>query len=299
MVAWVAPDYPQSRAIWQEEILPRFGGKAHLGVEIRETERQVRFPGGGFWEIRSAESIDALRGHQWDGVIFDEAAHIDLHYAWEQVVSLRLTDRAGWAMFPSTPNGGLDGNADKMIPSYFNRLCLKAVAGDLDPEWGYWHFTTRDNPHLPVEEIERLYRVTDPTSMKYRQEMQAELVMGGGGLAFPEWDPAVHVRAPWADEVLREDWRWYAGLDWGYTSKGCYVLFCMGPEERVHVRWDWPFQRQTPEAVARAIVAGHRARRFPLRCCMAVSHPTISGNGNRRARCPATIARATASGVCR
>jgi len=54
MVAWVAPDYPQSRAIWQEEILPRFGGKAHLGVEIRETERQVRFPGGGFWEIRSA-----------------------------------------------------------------------------------------------------------------------------------------------------------------------------------------------------------------------------------------------------
>ena len=213
VIAWVAPTPKQARAIWQEEIVPRFGDKDAYGVVIRESDAQVCFPGGGLIEIRSAAAIDGLRGRRWDGVIFDEARDYDLRYAWEEVVSLRLIDSGGWAIFPSTPNGGRDGNPDHIIPSYFNRLCEQALTGTLDAErWGYWHATMRENPYLPQEEVEYEYRVTPPTGMKRRQEMDAELVVGGGGLAFPEWTPAVHLTTRYPDEVLRKEWTWAAGL---------------------------------------------------------------------------------------
>ena len=104
--AWVAPDYPQARAIWREEILPRFAGKEALGVNVNETERRVTLPGGGALELRSAENVDSLRGQSLDGVIFDEAAHQDLQYGWEQVARPALLDRKGCALFISSPNGG-------------------------------------------------------------------------------------------------------------------------------------------------------------------------------------------------
>jgi len=263
-IAWVAPDFPQARAIWRVEIVPRFSGKEHLGVSLSESERRLTLPGGGFVEIRSAENIDSLRGHPWDGVIFDEGREYDLRYAWEDVVSLRLVDRKGWAMFPSTPHGGLDGNPEKIIPSYFNRLCMKGQAGELEEGWQYWHFTTRDNPMLPRDEVERIYRVTPKESMKYRQEMQAELVLGGGGLAFPEWRPDLHITARFPDSTLRDEWHWYGGLDWGYTSPGVYVLFGCGPDDRKHVRLDVAFERMTPAQVVEAIVDAHRERQWPF-----------------------------------
>lgn len=258
--AWVAPDYPQARAIWREEILPRFAGKESLGVTVSETDKRVSLPGGGSLELRSAENVDSLRGRALDGIIFDEAAHLDLQYAWEQVARPALLDRRGSALFISSPNGGRDGNADGIIPSYFNRLCERGLAGTLGEDWGCWHFTTRQNPYLPAETVEQEYR--DASPLARQQELDAELIYGGGGLAFPEWRADRHITARWTDETLRDGWRWYAGLDWGYTSPGVYTLFCTGPDERVHVRWDMEFSRSTPEDVARRIVRETRERGF-------------------------------------
>ena len=234
--AWVAPDYPQSRAIWREEILPRFAGKEALGVEINETDKRVVLPGGGSLELRSAENVDSLRGRGLDGIIFDEAAHQDLAYGWEQVARPALLDRKGVALFVSSPNGGLDGNPDKVIPSYFNRLCLKALAGELGEEWAYFHATTRDNPFLPPDVVEQEYR--DASPLARRQELDAELVLGGGGQAFPEYGDVHRVTL---DPRLLADWSWYAGLDWGYRNDAVLVLFAVGPGGDVHVYRDWAF----------------------------------------------------------
>ena len=59
-IVWLTPDYPQSRAIWREEIKPRLAGLP--GVTLHETDRRVSFAGLGSLELRSAESIDNLRG---------------------------------------------------------------------------------------------------------------------------------------------------------------------------------------------------------------------------------------------
>lgn len=260
--AWVAPDFPQARAIWREEILPRFSGKEALGVTVSETDKRVELPGGGSLTMRSAENVDSLRGLGLDGVIVDEAAHQDLQYSWEQVIRPALLDRRGVAVFPSSPNGGRDGNPEHIIPSYFNRLCQRAQQGDLSEEWGYWHFTTRDNPFLPREVVEQEYR--DASPLARQQELDAELVMGGGGLAFPEWNPKVHLKA-FPDSELLERWTWWAGLDWGYTADGVYTLLCVSPGgEDYHFRWDCRFSRLTPEQAVAKIVAGHRQHGFPF-----------------------------------
>jgi len=235
--AWVAPDYPQSRAIWREEILPRFAGKDHLGVTVSETDKRVVLPGGGSLELRSAENVDSLRGRALDGIIFDEAAHLDLAYAWEQVARPALLDRTGSALFISSPNGGLDGNPEHKIPSYFNRLCARVMAGELGPEWGHWHCTTRDNPYLPLETVAQEYR--DATDLARRQELDAELVLGGGGQAFPEYGEPHRVNL---DTRLLGDWAWYAGLDWGYRDAAVLTLFAVSPGADVHVYRDWSFE---------------------------------------------------------
>ena len=132
-ILWLCPDYPQSRAIWREEIEPRCKGV--LGITVREQERRVEFPGGGALELRSAEAIDGIRGRRLDGVVVDEGAHLDLEYAWTVVLRPALLDRAGWALFPSTPNAGQDGNAAKRAPSYFNVLCAREIRGELGRDW--------------------------------------------------------------------------------------------------------------------------------------------------------------------
>ncbi len=39
-IVWLTPDYPQSRAIWREEIKPRLAGVA--GVTLHETDRRAK-----------------------------------------------------------------------------------------------------------------------------------------------------------------------------------------------------------------------------------------------------------------
>lgn len=255
-VVWLTPDYPQSRAIWREEIVPRFRGRP--GVELNETERRVTIAGGGTLELRSAEAVDSLRGRKLGGIVIDEAAHMDLEAAWFNVIRPALTDLAGWAIIPSTPNGGHDGNPEHRVPSYFNQLCERAAAGDLGADWMHWHQSTRMNPLLPPAEVDALYaEYPDAASVQRQQELDALLVRGGTGLAFPEWRDELHITRAFTPDILKH-WPAYAGLDWGYTAAGVFTLFHAGPEEQIHVRRDWEFSRLTPEQ------AGERAARLCL-----------------------------------
>lgn len=240
-VVWLTPDYPQSRAIWREEILPRFRGRP--GIELNETERRVTVAGGGTLELRSAEAVDSLRGRKLGGVVIDEAAHMALEAAWFNVIRPALTDLGGWAIIPSTPNGGYDGNQEHLAPSYFNRLCERVMSGAMGPEWQHWHQTTRDNPLLPVSEVAALYaEYPGEQNVQRQQELDAMLIAGGAGLAFPEWRDELHVTKAFTADILR-DWPAYAGLDWGFSASGVFTMYHAGPSEQIHVRRDWEFSQ--------------------------------------------------------
>lgn len=244
-IAWVAPDYPQSRAIWREEIEARFRGVRQ--AQLHQQERRLTLKGGGTLEIRSAEAVDGIRGRKLGGVVIDEAAYLDLEYAWKEVILPALMDLGGWALILSTPNAGKDGHqtADgPRTPSYFNMLCEALQAGALGHEWTHWHFTSRDNPKIPQGEVNALYREYAADSPELAQELDAKLIAAGAGVAFPEWRDDWHI----AKYEPPQGWRWSAGMDWGYARKGWFGLFATGPERSL-CRWEHVFRQTDPYTV--------------------------------------------------
>lgn len=227
-VLWLSPDYPQSAAIWREEILPRFDGLP--GVEVSRSDRRVAVQGLGSLELRSAEAIDGVRGRRFDGVIVDEAAFLDLELALGSVIMPTLVDRDGWLLVIGSPNGGHDGNSAKRVPSFFNLLCEEIDTGKR-ATWASWHNRTEDNATLSRDVIAALRAEYPEGSLTAQQELDALLVAGGGRF-YPELlgDQA----RLWTSVGPREGTRWaelpdwcefWASYDWGYSHPAVCCQF--------------------------------------------------------------------------
>lgn len=201
-IAWIAPDYGQSETIWEEEILPRFSGRA--GVTVSEKHRLIGFgrqlgvdANGepvyyGTLRIRSAENINSLRGKKLDGIIIDEAAFLKLLTAWRRVLRPTLIDRGGWAIIASTTDIGSD----------FNQMMAQIEAGQRGPNWHAWHLRTRDNPYVSAEELADLRVDYPPGSAEEQQELDAELLETLGTLFREEYFrtyDAINSQAVWID----------------------------------------------------------------------------------------------------
>ena len=239
-VFWIAPDYPQASLIWHTEVEPRF--RDIPGVKVNNSDFEVWFPNGGALLIRSAENIGAVRGSGklLAGVVLEEAAHWNLEDGWLNEILPPLTDNDGWAIFISTTNGGNDGKVDeadnKVIPSYFNRLCTAIQQGLKGPLWREWYGTALENPKIGPTRFQALVDEYPAGSIALKQEVYAELVEGGAGRAFTEWNKDVHV-VNWPS--IPPNWSWGAALDFGYRAPGSLGIFACSPEdERTIVLWD-------------------------------------------------------------
>jgi hypothetical protein len=225
-VLWLSPDYPQSAAIWREEIVPRFDGLG--GVTVSRSERRVEVHSLGSLELRSAEAIDGIRGRRFDGVIVDEAAFLDLELALSAVILPTLVDRDGWLLVIGTPNGGHDGNSAKRVPSYFNLLVEEIEAGHRR-SWSAWHNRMEDNATLSAEVIAQLRAEYPAGSLTAQEELDALLVAGGGRF-YAElleeqdrlWTTVARYEGTWS----LPDWADYWGsYDWGFSHPAVCCQF--------------------------------------------------------------------------
>lgn len=164
---WVAPNYPQGLLIWRDL------KKALRGAwsEKKEKEFRIVLPGGGSVTVKSADDPDALRGVGLDGVVLDEAAFM-AEAAWVNGIRPALSDRQGWALFLTTPNG----------MNWIARLYERAVEA---PGWARWQRPTSDNPRIPPEEMEAAR--CDMGPLQFAQEHLAQFVTAGAGMFKPEW----------------------------------------------------------------------------------------------------------------
>jgi len=282
-VVWLAPDYPQTQTIWREEVEPRM--RRVPQARINASEHTVQFgTNGPMLAVRSAQAIEGIRGmgKTLGGIVVDEAAHLDLEYALRNVLRPALLDNAGWLLLVSTPYAG----------SYFNQLCHEVLDGTRDASWAHWHGTPFDNAKLNRAEVQQLIAEYPAGSAELQQEVFAELLQGGAGLAFAEWRSDVHVSAHEPPGHAE----WWGGLDWGYASPGVFVL-CAASGERVQVRWDMRWREQPPYEIGFTIA--QRCRAWPLHlptfisadsACWAVTDggPTIAEELQRGLRdgCP-------------
>lgn len=243
-IAWVAPDFKQAEIIWTEEIKPRFDGVE--GWVLSEKNHSLTLEGYGTLFLISYENIRALRGRgsRLGGVVIDEGAHFNLRYAWRSVIRPTLMDCQGWAMLDSTtnagPDGAIDSNGQRAVPSFFNTLCHQIMGGQRSKDWAHWHSDARQNPIISPDEFAALVaEYGDDGATAKAEEVYAELLIGGTGLAFPEWDPTIHVREEEPDD---ED-ACAAGMDWGHGTPGWFGLVYTRPGNRLLLREEWYFQR--------------------------------------------------------
>lgn len=258
-VVWLAQTYTNlSTVLWKEEIVPRM---SHLPwVTLNISKHDVSVLGKGTLMLRSAdrEAIDSIRGigKTLGGVIIDEAAHLDLRGALQDVIIPALLDNDGWLILMSTTNAGADGGYDDagaaQIPSYFNLICEEIRAGKRSADWVEFEGTAFDNPEIDDTAIRELIAEYPDGSPKLDQEVYAKLLKAGVGLALPHLSKARHV----VDRFTPEPhWHQFGAFDWGYAHPWVFGWYCVDGDGRVYAIDTLRGRGDEPDAIGKKILA--------------------------------------------
>jgi len=203
-VAYIAPNYQQARDIaWND--LKKVALPVTISTNEARLELVIKTVDGGTSTIvlRGWESIETLRGQQFDFIVIDEVAMMRKFWVnWQEVLTPTLTARKGDALFISTPKGF----------NHFYELYTMS-----DPDFKSFHFTSYDNPFLPKDELEaQKARMTEDS---FAQEYMADF-RKQEGLIYKEFRRELHLRE---GEPERTD-AYIAGVDFGFTNP-CSVIF--------------------------------------------------------------------------
>jgi hypothetical protein len=206
-IAYTAPTYQQARDIaW--ELLKKELRPIILSVNEARLEIRTRAMGDGesFIILRGWEAIETLRGQSLDFIVSDEIAMCrNFLLKWREVIRPTLTDRRGEALFMSTPKG-------------FDEFYDLYNVQETDPEFKSFHYTTYDNPFIPVDEIDAAKRSLPEDT--FAQEYLADF-RKRQGLVYPEFDRAKHVYSELPEGTTIVDK--IAGADFGFVHP-CAVL---------------------------------------------------------------------------
>ena len=100
-IAYIAPTYQQARDIAWEQLKREC---TEASQSINEARLEIRLVNGSLIILRGWESIETLRGQQFDLIVIDEVAMMrSFALLWQEVIRPTLTDTKGEALFISTP----------------------------------------------------------------------------------------------------------------------------------------------------------------------------------------------------
>lgn len=214
---WVGPTSREAKIGWR--YLRAMAVKVP-GAEIKESTKEIAFPGGGWLAVLSAESA-TLRGEGLDLVVIDEAAFLqDLRRVWNYDLRAALSDRKGRAVFISSPDGR----------NYFYELFRRGQDADY-PEWMSWQATSYDNPFLDASEIDAAK--AELPDWVFRQEYMAEFLSFAGKVYktfTPECDAIMRGKVDLS--MYREFW---GGIDFGFRNPTSVGVAGLDRDDRLDV----------------------------------------------------------------
>lgn len=170
----------QARIIFNEAVrlVRRLPSSDYLIDELIHTPfPMLRLTNGSIlWARSSQRRGEYLLGHDFDFVTFDEAAfEPSPEEVVEEVLAMRVVDRAGQIDYTSTPRG----------KNWFYRKALRLAA---NPLHGYvQRGDTRENPHLPAEYLDRTMQRLSPH--RRAQNIEGRFVDCGNGVLT---EPDIH-----------------------------------------------------------------------------------------------------------
>lgn len=245
-IAYISTTFQQSRDIaW--EIMKRELRPAVISINEARLEIKVKNVQGGESVVflRGWESVETLRGQQFDFLVLDEVASMRNFWSgWNEVLSPTLTDTRGEALFISTPKG-------------FNHFYDLYNLQDVDPDYKSWHFTTYDNPYIPVDEIEREKR-TKPENA-FAQEYLADF-RKTEGLVYKEFSREIHI----FDELPQIGFiETLGGVDFGFTHPAAVPTIKKDFDGGYWMTEEWVKTGQTDSQIAEYVAAKQFSKVYP------------------------------------
>lgn len=165
---------------------------------IKESDKELRLPGGGEIWLRTAERPDSLAGEGIRGCVLDEFS-LMAETVWTEYISATLLDYGGWALFVGVPKGR-------------NWAFHLWQAAQSRPNWKAWRFTSYDNPKLRKEAIDELVSTLPERLM--RQEILAEIIDDSTAIFRNIRQLAISPGQP----VPITGHRYNIGVDWGRSG---------------------------------------------------------------------------------
>jgi PBSX family phage terminase large subunit len=230
-IAYFATTYQQARDIcWdllKKELAP-------ATIQVNESRLEIRTMtktgGESLIQLKGWENVETSRGQQFDFLVLDEIASMRNFWPnWEEILRPTLTDTKGEVMFISTPNGY----------NHFYDLCNREL---IDKEFKSFHFTSYDNPFLPVDELESA-KGSIPQE-RFEQEYMASF-QKTQGLVYKEFNRKQHLY----DDLPDADFKRVAGVDFGYVNPAA-VLDIRVNGERFFVEDEWYKKQRTDVQIA-------------------------------------------------
>lgn len=243
-IAYFATTYQQARDIcWEllkKELLP-------AATQINESRLEIRTKtqrgGESIIQLKGWESVETSRGQQFDFLVLDEIASMKSFWiSWQEILRPTLTDTKGEALFISTPKGF----------NHFYDLCNEELT---DNDFKTFHFTSYDNPYLPVDELESAKQSLAPES--FLQEYMASF-QKTQGLVYKEFDRETHLY----DTIPRENLLRVAGVDFGFRNPAA-VLDIRTNGEIFFVEDEWYKQGRTDLQIAEYVSASKFNEVYP------------------------------------
>lgn len=245
-IAYTAPTYQQARDIaWEplkKELRPVITSVNEARLEIK-----TRSMGGeSFIILRGWEAIDTLRGQSLDFIVPDEVALCrNFHMSWQEIIRPTLTDRRGEALFMSTPKG-------------FNHFYDLYNLQETEQDFKSFHFTTYDNPFIPVDEIEAAKRqlTEDAFAQEYLADFRKQQ-----GLVYKEFDRSKHVytEIPEGTGFTAN----IAGVDFGFVHPAAVLTLKIDRSDNVWVSDEYYETGRTDIEIAEYVAALHSDRVYP------------------------------------
>ena len=235
-VAYFAPTRDDAREItWSMlvkkcENITTYKNESLLQLKIMTQEGGESMVALYGWE--SVQERGKGRGLANDFIVCDEVAtYRNFWIGWNEVLAPTLIDNKGSAMFISTPKG-------------FNHFYDLYNMELKDKDFKSFHFTSYDNPHIPVDELEREKK--SKPSDTFAQEYLADFKKSTG-LVYKEFSRSRHV---FKKEDGKTMVKTFGGLDFGFTNPCAAITI---KKDRFAVYWvtdEWYKTNQTDAQIA-------------------------------------------------
>lgn len=237
----VGPDYSLAEKefrIVYRDLMTKLGLKGMKGVRAtynpKQGDMRIELPWQTIIEAKSAQKKDSLVGEGLDGVIVSEAAKHDRD-TWEMYLEPALTDKRGWAIFPSTPQGynwyeglfalGQDSKfADYeswRLPTWTN----SAMFEGFDPQCPNEH---RNDQCVCDPELVRVFQIVSRGF--WRQEYAAEFTAFEGQI-YEDFDVEIHVKDITYNPIHKN----YITLDFGFKDPFCCYDIMVDAMDRIYI----------------------------------------------------------------